>query len=301
MSINVAMQLYRGTLANLGALATTGKAGVLAWTTDSDELYIDVGSGSAGIGAGKAWQRVAAGNQVFSSTFANLNTLSAAIVGDLAVCTDNTNTYLLTAYPYSTAGNWTLIATGTGTAVTAVNTITPVAGNVTLTLDNIGNGATYGRELLSALTQGEYDLAKSHQLGFTNDNLIQPNAVVARQNTHAYLQGQVIIDPTNSGKAQQCVVAGTSAGSPPTFSATKGATTVDGGATFENIGTFLLVSVAYAAGATTNSWVSFIDNAGVQHTSQPAFSNLSGALTQAQLPAAIGSGSSLTSFDCGTF
>ena len=58
MALNVAMQLYRGTLANLSALATTGKAGVLAWTTDTNELYVDIGSGSAGIGAGNAWQHV---------------------------------------------------------------------------------------------------------------------------------------------------------------------------------------------------------------------------------------------------
>src|SRR5947208_16661598 len=59
MALNVALQVYRGTLANLSALATTGKAGVLAWTTDTNELYVDAGSGSAGIGSGKAWQKVA--------------------------------------------------------------------------------------------------------------------------------------------------------------------------------------------------------------------------------------------------
>src|SRR5947208_14181495 len=59
MALNVALQVYRGTLANLSALATTGKQGVLAWTTDTNELYVDAGSGSAGIGSGKAWQKVA--------------------------------------------------------------------------------------------------------------------------------------------------------------------------------------------------------------------------------------------------
>lgn len=59
MALNVAVQTFRGTLANLAALASTGKAGVLAWTTDTNELYVDAGSGSAGIGAGKAWQKVA--------------------------------------------------------------------------------------------------------------------------------------------------------------------------------------------------------------------------------------------------
>ena len=59
MALNVKLGLYRGTLANLAALATTGQAGVLAWTTDTNELYVDAGSGSAGFGPGNAWQKVA--------------------------------------------------------------------------------------------------------------------------------------------------------------------------------------------------------------------------------------------------
>ena len=59
MALNVKLGLYRGTLANLSALASTGQAGVLAWTTDTNELYVDAGSGTAGIGAGNAWQKVA--------------------------------------------------------------------------------------------------------------------------------------------------------------------------------------------------------------------------------------------------
>jgi len=58
MAINVKLAVYRGTLANLSALASTGQIGVLAWTTDTNELYVDSGSGT-GIGAGNAWLRVA--------------------------------------------------------------------------------------------------------------------------------------------------------------------------------------------------------------------------------------------------
>lgn len=58
MALNVAIQVYRGTLANLSALATTGKAGVLAWTTDTNEIYVDSGAGSPGIGSGNAWQKI---------------------------------------------------------------------------------------------------------------------------------------------------------------------------------------------------------------------------------------------------
>lgn len=58
MALNVKVAVYRGTLANLSALASTGQIGVLAWTTDTNELYVDSGSGT-GIGAGNAWLRVA--------------------------------------------------------------------------------------------------------------------------------------------------------------------------------------------------------------------------------------------------
>jgi hypothetical protein len=36
-----------------------------------------------------------------------------------------------------------------------------------------------------------------------------------------------------------------------------------------------------------NQWVSFVDNVGVQHTAQPAFSNISGTVAAAQLPAVL--------------
>jgi len=54
MANNVKIALYRGTRANLSALASTGQAGVLAYTTDTNELFVDSGSGT-GIGSGNAW------------------------------------------------------------------------------------------------------------------------------------------------------------------------------------------------------------------------------------------------------
>ena len=56
MASNVTIQLYRGTYNHLASLASTGKVGVLAWTTDTNELYVDSGSGT---GIGTAWLRVA--------------------------------------------------------------------------------------------------------------------------------------------------------------------------------------------------------------------------------------------------
>ncbi len=55
------------------------------------------------------------------------------------------------------------------------------------------------------------------------------------------------------------------------------------------------------ASGTAHEWVSFIDTAGVQHLTQPAFSDISGQLSQTQLPTTIGAGTSLTVIDCGTF
>ena len=178
---NVAIQLYRGTLATLSTLPTTGHAGVMYWATDAQQFYVDAGAGTAGFGgpgSGAAWQTVGTDVAVFSGV-ANQAAMTAlaAKVGDLALRTDNNQTYILTAFPATTAGNWVPVG------------ITPTAG-------------------------------------FTQ------------------VQG-------------------------------------------------LATGVAH-------EWVSYIDQSGVQHLTQPAFSDISGQLAQTQLPTTIGAGSSLTVIDCGT-
>jgi len=50
-----------------------------------------------------------------------------------------------------------------------------------------------------------------------------------------------------------------------------------------------------------NEFATGMNASGVLSLAQPAFTNLSGVLTEAQLPATIGSGSNLTLIDCGTF
>jgi hypothetical protein len=179
MAVNVAIQMYRGTLANLAALATTGKAGVLAWTTDSNQFFVDSGAGTPGYGApgsGAAWIEVGSDISVFSGVASQSAMIAlAAKVGDLALRTDTNLTYVLTAYPASTAGNWVPVAVTSGTTIQGL------------------------------------------------------------------------------------------------------------------------------ASGTPHEWVSYIDASGVQHLTQPAFSDISGQLAQTQLPATIGSGSSLTDIDCGSF
>lgn len=123
MAINVKLAIYRGTKANLAALASTGQAGVLAWTTDTQELHVDSGSGT-GIGPGNAWLRVASDTTV--TTAANQAArlaLANQLLGDMCVQTDTSVTYVLTALPASTNGNWTAIGLATA-PVTSVNTKT---------------------------------------------------------------------------------------------------------------------------------------------------------------------------------
>lgn len=110
MATNVKIQLLRGLLANLPP--TTGAPGVLAWTTDSNELFIDTGT---------AFQRLAAGNQVFNVANPAALTGLTAMIGDFAVSASDGTTYILTAFPASTSGNWKAIATqetGPGVDVT---------------------------------------------------------------------------------------------------------------------------------------------------------------------------------------
>jgi hypothetical protein len=111
MALNVALQIYHGTKANLASLASTGKVGVLVLTTDTQELYSDSGSGT-GIGPGNAWLRFAPNNKVFlDANQAARLAESTALIGDISVQADTGVTYVLQALPASTNGNWVAIAT----------------------------------------------------------------------------------------------------------------------------------------------------------------------------------------------
>jgi hypothetical protein len=298
MALNLKIQVYRGTLSDLSSLATTGSAGVMAWTTDSLEMYVDAGSGSPGIGPGNAWQRLSAGNQLWTGQpHTSLSSFTSAQVGDLAIASDNDQTYLLTAYPPTTNGNWVSIAA----SASQVSSVNGQTGTVTLTLDDIPDGVTYARILSAVITDGEFDLAKSHQYGFTNDNLIQPSGLGTWAATTAYSTlGYAILDSNNN--VQQVVTTGTSGGTQPVWASGKGTDSpTDGTVVWECIGTALRVSVRWQGSATANNFVTYIDDDGVQHLAQPSFANISGFLAQTQLPASIGAGSHLTDIDCGSF
>lgn len=173
MALNTAIQVFRGVRANLATLPSTGFPGVLAWTTDSHELFVDSGSGT---GIGAAWQPIANDISIFTAADQTAMVALAAKVGDIADRTDLHQNFILTAFPATTPGNWV--------AISPDASVTGIVG----------------------LTSG-----------------------------------------------------------------------------------------------TAHEWVSYIDQSGVQHLTQPAFADISGQLAQTQLPTTIGAGTSLTSFDCGTF
>lgn len=217
MALNVAVQVYRGTLANLSALATTGKAGVLAWTTDTNEIYVDAGSGSAGIGPGNAWQKIV--NDVIS-----------------------VNAQVGTTY--------TVLSSDRGKLVTLAN-----AGAVAVTLPQAG--ATFPAGWFAEF-----------------------------ENRGA---GTVTITPTTSQ---------INGGASITLATNNSVKIISDGTNYFA----LLGKTSIAVTSPVSHQFATSNNAdGSLNLAQPAFTDISGVLTQAQLPATIGAGSNLTNIDCGTF
>src|SRR5271170_156322 len=214
MALNLTVQVYRGTLANLSVLATMGKAGVLAWTTDTNEIYVDAGTGSEGIGAGNAWQKVA---QDYVAVNAQTGTT------------------------YSIAG------TDRAKLVTLKN-----AAAIAVTLPQAG--ATFPNGWWAS---------------FSNQGA-----------------GLVTITPTTStinGGASLTVAAGNSVeiiSDGTNYYAMTGKTSIN------------------VTAPITHEFATSNNADGSLNLAQPAFTDISGVITQAQLPASIGAGSNLTSVDC---
>lgn len=95
------------------------------------------------------------------------------------------------------------------------------------------------------------------------------------------------LSTTNSGSF---AATGTTSSSTPSAPASGSATfffnTSSIGQTESSAGTITSTEVSPSSAATTNQWLTYIDNTGATHTSQPAFSNISGTATTGQLPAA---------------
>jgi len=76
---------------------------------------------------------------------------------------------------------------------------------------------------------------------------------VQRANSTAYSVGDVVRPATGNGYVYQCIVAGTSGGSAPTWPTTIGATVTDGGVTWANVGRGVLVIDAADPSWTTSN------------------------------------------------
>ena len=151
MALNVAVQVYRGTLSDLSTLATTGKAGVLAWTTDTNEIYVDAGSGSAGIGVGNAWQKVAsdlvAVNAQTGTTYTVLGSDRSKLVtlknaSAVAVTLPQAGASFPAGWiaTFSNQGAGTVTITPTTSTINGVSSVTLLAGQ---SLDIISDGTNY--------------------------------------------------------------------------------------------------------------------------------------------------------------
>jgi hypothetical protein len=217
MALNLTVQVYRGTLANLSALASTGKAGVMAWTTDTNEIYMDSGSGS---GIGTAWLRVASKMVGINPQVGTTYTVLGSDLGKLVTLT-NASAVAVTL-PQATAASG-LFAAGWNA-----------------TFENRGAGAVTVTPTTSTINGGA--------------------SIVINQNQSV----KIISDGTNY---------------------------------FALNGTGSIV----ATGAVANQFVTAIAANGAATLAQVNFTNLAGSLAQTQLPASIGTGSSLTTIDCGTF
>jgi len=185
MALNLKVAVYRGTLANLSSLATTGQAGVLAWTTDTNEIYVDSGTGSPGIGAGNAWQRLVSKEAGIN---AQVGTSYTVVTGDLGKLVTLANaSAVAVAVPQAgasfPAGWWAELENrGAGTVTITPTTSTINGGaNITLATNNsvkiISDGTNYFA--LLGKTAINTTSAVSHQFATSNNadgslNLAQP-------------------------------------------------------------------------------------------------------------------------------
>jgi hypothetical protein len=264
MAVNVKLAVYRGILADLAALASTGQSGVLAWTTDTNELYVDSGSGT-GIGAGNAWLKVAQDLVAVNAQTGTTYTLAATDRSKLVTLT-NAGSIAVTL-PVATgagfpAGFITKISNqGAGTA-----TLTPTTSHI--------NGAAS----LALLTGQSIDLVSDGTNYFALTGLT--SFPVTSPVTHEYATGMNSAGVLSLAQPVVADVTGAAPLASPTFT---GTVVLPSGQA--------LIAPALgtpASGALTNC------------TGLP-FAALTGLLTQAQLPASITLGSNLTLIDCGTF
>jgi len=96
-------------------------------------------------------------------------------------------------------------------------------------------------------TAGGYTAGGSTLTGAAITTVVANSWATARANSTAYAVGDVVRPATGNGFLYRCAVAGTTAASIPTYPITVGLTVVDGGVTWENIGSLITVFTTDAA------------------------------------------------------
>jgi hypothetical protein len=185
VALNVALQIYRGTLANLSALASTGKAGVLAWTTDTNEIYVDSGSGT---GIGTAWLRLVNKEVGINAQSGTSYTVVAADLGKLVTLTNAAAVAVTLPQATSSGGSfaagwWADFENRGAGTVTITPTTSTINGGANITLATnqsvkiISDGTNYFA--LTGKTAITTTSAVTHQFATSNNadgslNLAQP-------------------------------------------------------------------------------------------------------------------------------
>jgi len=216
MALNLTVQVYRGTLANLASLASTGKQGVLAWTTDTNEIYVDSGTGT---GIGTAWLRLANKQGINSQSGTSYPIVSSDLGKLLSL--SNASPVAVTLPQATSAGGGFAAGWWVEVENRGVGTVT-----ITPTTSTINGGASI-------------TLATNNSVKIISDGT-----------NYLALLGKSAINVTS---------------------------------------------------AVTHQFATSNNADGSLNLAQPTFTDISGTLSQTQLPASIGAGSSLTSVDCGTF
>lgn len=317
MALNVSLQVYRGPLSDLVTLATTGKAGVLAWTTDTNELYVDAGSGSAGIGSGNAWQKIAQDLVAVNAQTSTAYTIAASDRSKLVTLSNAASIAVtLPVAGASFPAGWVAQITNQGVGVVTITpTTSTIDGASSLVLGTkqgitlVSDGTNYftirGVGAITPTTAVTHQFVTAiastgagtlAQPAFTDISGVASAAQLP--NPSASTLGGV---ESYSAVTHQFLTSISTSGVPvsaqPAFADISGVATA---AQLPNPTASTLGGVESFA-AVSNQFLTSISTSGVPVAAQPAFSNLSGVLTQAQLPAAIGSGSNLANFDCGSF
>ena len=148
--------------------------------------------------------------------------------------------------------DFTAAGGGTYNEVRRVSGVTCSMSLHDLSADNLAKAVFGDANAIAAGTVTDESLGEAyaggiHPTAYPIDTAVAPvvehaeNAASARANSTAYAQDEYYLPAVANGYVYKCTVAGTSAGSPPTFATTVGDTHTDGTATFRNVGKALLV------------------------------------------------------------